>query len=240
MLISERDRGYVCIPYLSFPHFNGCNVMRNKNQPIAVEGYPFIALFAFITVVIALLEWGFLAVIFLALTLFAVYFFRNPDRTVPQGEDLVISPADGKVVFVDLVQEDRFLNDQVLKISVFMSVFNVHVNRVPCSGKVVDQFYNKGQFVNAALDKASIENEQGGMVIETAAGKKLLVVQIAGLIARRIVTYPVVGDLLERGQRYGLIRFGSRVDVYLPKETETDIKLGDRCVAGETVLGRFV
>lgn len=214
--------------------------MRNKNQPIAVEGYPFIALFAFITVVIALLEWSFLAVIFLALTLFTVYFFRNPDRIVPQGDDLVISPADGKVVFVDLVQEDRFLNEQVLKISVFMSVFNVHVNRVPCSGKVVDQFYNKGRFVNAALDKASIENEQGGMVIETAAGKKLLVVQIAGLIARRIVTYPVVGDLLERGQRYGLIRFGSRVDVYMPKDAETDIKLGDRCVAGETVLGRLV
>lgn len=214
--------------------------MRNKNQPIAVEGYPFIGLFAFITVVFALLEWSFLAIVFLALTLFAVYFFRNPDRTVPQGDDLVISPADGKVVFIDLVQEDRFLNEQVLKISVFMSVFNVHVNRVPCSGKVVDQFYNKGQFVNAALDKASIENEQGGMVIETAAGKKLLVVQIAGLIARRIVTYPVVGDLLERGQRYGLIRFGSRVDVYLPKDAVTDIKLGDRCVAGETVLGRLV
>ncbi|MBW2185267.1 MAG: phosphatidylserine decarboxylase [Desulfuromonadales bacterium C00003068] len=214
--------------------------MRNKNQPIAVEGYPFIGLFAFITVVFALLEWSFFAVIFLSLTLFTVYFFRNPDRTVPQGDDLVISPADGKVVFVDLVQEDRFLNEQVLKISVFMSVFNVHVNRVPCSGKVVDQFYNKGQFVNAALDKASIENEQGGMVIETAAGKKLLVVQIAGLIARRIVTYPVVGDVLERGQRYGLIRFGSRVDVYLPKDAETDIKLGDRCVAGETVLGRLV
>lgn len=214
--------------------------MRNNNQPIAVEGYPFIALFAFITVVFALLEWSFLAIVFLALTLFTVYFFRNPDRTVPQGEDLVISPADGKVVFVDLVQEDRFLNDQVLKISVFMSVFNVHVNRVPCSGNVVDQFYNKGQFVNAALDKASIENEQGGMVIETAGGQKLLVVQIAGLIARRIVTYPVVGDLIERGQRYGLIRFGSRVDVYLPKDTVTDIKLGDRCVAGETVIGRFV
>lgn len=214
--------------------------MRNNNQPIALEGYPFIALFAFITVVFALLEWSFLAIVFLALTLFTVYFFRNPDRTVPQGEDLVISPADGKVVFVDLVQEDRFLNDQVLKISVFMSVFNVHVNRVPCSGNVVDQFYNKGQFVNAALDKASIENEQGGMVIETAGGQKLLVVQIAGLIARRIVTYPVVGDLIERGQRYGLIRFGSRVDVYLPKDTVTDIKLGDRCVAGETVIGRFV
>ena len=213
--------------------------MRNKNQPIAVEGYPFIALFAFITLIVALLSWNVVTVLFLGLTLFSVYFFRNPDRTVPQGEDLVISPADGKVVFAGLVQEDRFLNDEVLKISIFMSVFNVHVNRVPCSGKVIDQFYNKGQFFNAALDKASLENEQGGMVLELAGGKKLLVVQIAGLIARRIVTYPVLGDLLERGQRYGLIRFGSRLDVYLPKDTVAQVGLGDRCVAGETILGRL-
>ena len=214
--------------------------MRNKNQPIAVEGYPFIAFFAFITLIFALLSWNFVTVLFLALKLFTVYFFRNPDRTVPQGDDLVISPADGKVVFVGLVPENRFLNDEVLKISIFMSVFNVHVNRVPCSGKVIDQFYNKGQFFNAALDKSSLENEQGGMVLETSGGKKLLVVQIAGLIARRIVTYPSVGDLLERGQRYGLIRFGSRLDVYIPKNSISEVKLGDRCVAGETVLGQLV
>ncbi|MEA3465584.1 MAG: phosphatidylserine decarboxylase family protein [Thermodesulfobacteriota bacterium] len=214
--------------------------MRNKNQPIAVEGYPFIAFFAFITLIFALLSWSVVTVVFLSLTLFTVYFFRNPDRTVPQGDDLIISPADGKVVFADLVKEDRFLNDEVLKISIFMSVFNVHVNRAPCSGKVVDQFYNKGQFFNAALDKASLENEQGGMVLEIAGGKKLLVVQIAGLIARRIVTYPVLGDLVERGQRYGLIRFGSRLDVYLSKDTVAQVALGDRCVAGETILGRLV
>ena len=213
--------------------------MRNQNQPVAVEGYPFIGLFAFITLVVALLDWSLVTVLFLALTLFTVYFFRNPDRTIPQGEDLVVSPADGKVVFADVVKEDRFLNAEVLKISIFMNVFNVHVNRVPCSGKVVDQYYNKGQFLNASLDKASLENEQGGMVLETAAGHKLLVVQIAGLVARRIVTYPVIGDLLERGQRYGLIRFGSRVDVYMPKDTQSEIKLGDVCVAGETVLGQL-
>ncbi len=213
--------------------------MRNTNQPIAVEGYPFIALFAFVTLVVALLGWSFLTVICLILTLFSVYFFRNPDRTIPQDENLVVSPADGKVVFAGLVQEERVLNEEVYKISVFMSVFNVHVNRVPCSGKVVDQFYNKGQFVNAALDKASLENEQSGMVLETASGKKMLVVQIAGLIARRIVTYPVVGDLLEKGQRYGLIRFGSRLDIYLPKDTEIQVALGEICVAGETVLGKL-
>ena len=214
--------------------------MRNKNQPIALEGYPFIALFAFITLVMALLDWSLFTVIFLALTLFAVYFFRNPDRTVPQGDNLIVSPADGKVVFAGIVNEERLLNTEVFKVSIFMSVFNVHVNRVPCSGKVVDQFYHKGQFVNAALDKASLENEQSGLLLETGSGQKLLVVQIAGLIARRIVTYPVIGDLLERGQRYGLIRFGSRLDVYLPKDSLIDVKLGDHCVAGETTLGRFI
>ena len=214
--------------------------MKNKNQPVAVEGYPFIALFAFVTLVVALLGWTAVTVLCLLLTLFSVYFFRNPDRTVPQGDDQVVSPADGKVVFAGIVNEERMLNSEMLKISIFMSVFNVHVNRVPCSGKVVDQFYNKGQFVNAALDKASLENEQSGMVLETAGGKKILVVQIAGLIARRIVTYPVIGDMLERGQRFGLIRFGSRLDIYLPKETVAEVEIGDCCVAGETVLGKLV
>ncbi|MBN2645201.1 MAG: phosphatidylserine decarboxylase family protein [Desulfuromonadaceae bacterium] len=213
--------------------------MRNCNQPIAVEGYPFIGLFAFLTLVFALLNWTFLTVLLLVLTLFSVYFFRNPDRTVPQGQNLVISPADGKVVYVGKVQEERLLHTEMNKVSIFMSVFNVHVNRVPISGKVVDQFYNKGQFLNAALDKASLENEQAGMVLETPSGAKLLVVQIAGLIARRIVTYPVVGDLLEQGQRYGLIRFGSRLDVYLPANAELKVGLGDRCVAGETILGQL-
>jgi len=122
-------------------------------------------------------------------------------------------------------------------ISIVMSVFNVHVNRAPFTGKVVDMFYNKGQFLNASLDKASLANEQGGIVLEAANGKRLLFVQIAGLIARRIVTYPVVGDLLNKGERYGLIRFGSRVDVYFPADAEITVRLGDRTVAGETIIG---
>ena len=211
--------------------------MKNQHQPIAVEGYPFIALFAFITVVFALLGWTVITLLFLVLTLFSVYFFRNPDRTVPLEKGAVVSPADGKVVFVGTVEEKRLLNCEMIKVSIFMSVFNVHVNRVPCSGKVIDQFYNKGQFVNAALDKASLENEQAGMLLECDNGKPLLVVQIAGLIARRIVTYPVIGDVLERGQRFGLIRFGSRLDVYLPTDCKVEVELGDRCVAGETIIG---
>jgi phosphatidylserine decarboxylase len=127
----------------------------------------------------------------------------------------------------------------VYKVSIFMSVFDVHINRVPVSGTVVDQFYTKGSFMNASLDKASSENEQAGMVIEDRHKRRFLVVQIAGLIARRIVTYPVIGDMLERGQRYGLIRFGSRVDVYMPAEAQLQVSLGDRCVGGETVLSRL-
>jgi len=188
--------------------------VRNQNQPVASEGYPFIAVFAFITLVFALLGWSLLTLVLLGLTLFTAYFFRNPERCVPQEAGAVVAPADGKIIFVGEVMEERYFQARVVKVSIFMSVFNVHVNRVPCSGKVVEMFYNKGEFFNAALDKASLQNEQAGMLLETDSGQRLLVVQIAGLIARRIVTYPVLGDLLERGQRYGLIRFGSRVDVY--------------------------
>ncbi len=211
--------------------------MRQQNQPVAAEGYPFIALFAFITLVFALLGWAFLTVISLALTLFTVYFFRNPERHPPLDPDAVIAPADGKIVFVGAVQEERSLKTEAIKVSIFMSVFNVHVNRAPFSGKVIDLFYNKGEFFNAALDKASLSNEQAGILLETERGHRILFVQIAGLIARRIVSYPVIGEQLARGERYGLIRFGSRVDVYLPPETEVTVRLGERTVAGESVLG---
>lgn len=214
--------------------------MRNQNQPVAVEGYPFIALFAFLTLVFALLGWGFLTLVLLVLTLFSVYFFRNPERLVPDDEALVVAPADGKIVFLGEVEEDRYLKGPALKISIFMSVFNVHVNRSPCSGKVVDMYYAKGSFLNASLDKASTQNEQAGIRLEAPGGQQILFVQIAGLIARRIVTYPVIGDTLEKGCRYGLIRFGSRVDIYLPTGTDVRVRLGDHTVAGETVLGQMI
>jgi len=211
--------------------------MRNNNQPIATEGYPFIALFAFVTFVFALLDWDFLTIILLSLTLFTIYFFRNPERCIPQEEGAVVSPADGKVVFVGPVLEDRYFKEEVTKVSIFMSVFNVHVNRVPFSGKVLNVYYNRGEFLNAALDKASLVNEQAGIFLEAENGKRLLFVQIAGLIARRIVSYPVIGDILTKGERYGLIRFGSRVDVYFPPGSEIVARVGDRPVAGETILG---
>ncbi len=211
--------------------------MLNQRSPVAVEGYPFIALFAFVTLVLAMLGWSFLTLLMLALTLFTVYFFRDPERSVPEEEGAVVAPANGKVIFVGEVMEERLLQEQAIKISIFMSVFDVHVNRVPFSGKVVDMFYNRGEFFNAALDKASLQNEQGGILIETEKGARLLFVQIAGLIARRIVTYPKIGDMLERGARYGLIRFGSRVDVYFPKGSDIRVRVGEHTVSGETILG---
>jgi phosphatidylserine decarboxylase len=212
--------------------------MKNQHQPVAVEGYPFIGFFAFLALFFALVGWSCLATIAFLLTLFTIYFFRNPERIPPGGDNAIVAPADGKVIFVGKVPEHRFFDGQeVTKISIFMNVFNVHVNRVPVDGKVVGQFYNKGSFLNASLDKASLENEQSGMLLETDSGVKLLCVQIAGLVARRIVSYPADGDQLLRGQRYGLIRFGSRVDLYFPEEVEVQAKLGDKTVAGETVLG---
>lgn len=211
--------------------------MNENTLPVAREGVPFIALFAFVTLVFALLGWGFVAFISLALTLFVVYFFRDPDRHSPVESDTVIAPADGKIVFVGDVMEERFFKEEVQKVSIFMSIFDVHVNRTPCSGKVIDKYYNKGEFLNASLDKASLQNEQSGIFMQTESGQNVLFVQVAGLVARRIVSYPKIGDILKRNERYGLIRFGSRVDVYLPKGNDIEVKLGDRTVAGETIIG---
>jgi len=216
--------------------------MRNTNTPIAVEGYPFIAGFAAVTVVIALLgqylHFGFFipAGICLLLTVFTVFFFRNPERITPSNENTVVAPADGEVIYLGQVVEPHTAVEME-KISIFMSVFNVHVNRAPISGKVVDSFYTKGKFYDVRDERASFENEQQGLVLEPAPGSRLVVVQVAGLIARRIICYAEVGDVLTRGRRYGLIRFGSRLDVYLPLGTKIKANMGLRTVAGETILG---
>jgi len=214
--------------------------MKNQHQPIALEGYPFIALFAFFSLFFAAVDWNCLATIGLGLTLFVIYFFRNPERFSNEEDNVFVAPADGKIIFVGKVPENRYFGgEEVTKVSIFMNVFNVHVNRVPINCKVIDQFYNQGRFFNASLDKASLENEQSGLLLETDSGLKVLCVQIAGLIARRIVSYPENGDSLERGRRYGLIRFGSRVDLYFPEGIEVSAKLGDKTVAGESVLGQL-
>ena len=216
--------------------------MRNTHTPIAVEGYPFIAGFAAVAALLALLgqflHFGFFipAALFVLLALFSVFFFRNPQRTTPPGENVVVAPADGEVIFLGKVVEPH-TSAEMEKISIFMSVFNVHVNRAPISGKVLDGFYTKGKFYDVRDERASFENEQQGLVLETATGLRMVVVQVAGLIARRIVCYAKAGDLLTRGRRYGLIRFGSRLDVYLPLGTRIDVTMGQKTVAGETVLG---
>lgn len=217
----------------------------NNSSPFAREGYPFIAYSVGLTVLLFVAAWRLSsAVLFvpatlsLLLMLFVLYFFRNPERTAPADGTTVLSPADGTVVVVERVPETP-LGAPALKISIFMSVFNVHVNRVPFNGKVIDTFHHQGKFFDARDGRASCENERNGIILEIAGGVRIAVIQIAGLIARRIISYPRIGDLLVRGERYGMIRFGSRLDVYLPPEVEPMVKLGDKTVAGETVLARI-
>jgi len=216
--------------------------MRNTNTPVAVEGYPFILGFLTISICLALLghylHAAFMAPALLCLLLsaFSVFFFRNPERSTPDNENTVIAPADGVVIYLGKVVEPH-TSAEMEKISIFMSVFSVHVNRAPISGKVVDSFYTKGKFFDVRDERASFENEQQGLVLEPAPGLRLVVVQVAGLIARRIICYAKVGDMLVRGRRYGLIRFGSRLDVYLPLGTRIKVAMGQKTVAGETVLG---
>ena len=217
----------------------------NNNGIIAVEGYPFITASAILTIILAVLALklsspavAVLAAVALLLMVFVISFFRNPERIPPGDSNSVIAPADGKVIVVERVPQTP-LGCEALKISIFMSVFNVHVNRAPLDGTVVEVAYHRGSFFDARDGRASSENERNGVVLETAAGVRIAFVQIAGLIARRIICYPKAGDVLIRGERYGLIRFGSRVDVYLPVDVEPLVKLGDTTVAGETLLGRI-
>jgi len=179
------------------------------------------------------------AIFFLLLTAFVVWFFRNPERDIPSDENSIVSPADGKVIVIGRGFDDRFLKTDALKISIFMNVFNVHVNRIPTSGKVLGVFYNPGKFFSADKDKASLENEQNALLIEAKNGKKFVVNQIAGLIARRIVCYAKPGDSIEKGRRFGMIRFGSRLDVYLPTDCKIDVNVGDKVKAGSSILAHW-
>ena len=197
----------------------------------------FIIPLAVFSVILWSLEFRVWAGIFTLLTLFVIYFFRDPERVIPPGQKAVLSPADGRVVQVQPCVEERFLKGPAIKVSVFMSVFNVHVNRNPLTGRIVDSAYARGNFLRADLNQASESNEQNALLVETVEGVRLLVVQIAGLIARRIVCWVKKGDTVERGQRFGLIRFGSRLDIYLPENTALQVQLGQKALAGETILG---
>ncbi len=204
--------------------------------PIAREGYPFILIALFCIIVVWLLGLGWLEVLFVPLGVFIVAFFRDPEREIPAESGAITSPADGKVIKVERIRDERFLKADALRVCIFMNVFNVHVNRVISSGKVVGVVYNPGKFFNASLDKASMHNEQNAVIMEQG-GRTFAFNQIAGLIARRIVCHAKPGMSYEKGQRFGLIRFGSRVDVYLPVGCRPSVKVGDKVRAGSSILG---
>jgi phosphatidylserine decarboxylase len=204
---------------------------------VAREGYPFIAFGVVATFTLALLEYEFFALLALFITGFVFYFFRDPERVIPDAEDAVVSPADGKVILVEKMFDDRFVNEHVYKISIFMSIFDVHVNRLPFSGEVEKIQYKAGSFYAANTDQGGLSNEHCAVLLATQKNFHYAVVQIAGLVARRIVCWAEKGDKIERGRRFGLIRFGSRVDIYLPQQMQLEVRSGQRVRAGETVIG---
>ncbi len=204
----------------------------------APEGYPFIIIFAALSGILFLMGGHGIALMSLLLTAFMLYFFRDPERTAPEGKNIFVAPADGKIIVIKDVIETEHLHKDVKQVSIFMSPFNVHVNRVPCDGRVKKVQHVKGKFLAAYKDEASMQNEHIDMVFETQYGD-LLLRQVAGFVARRAVCRKKEGDILQRGERYGLIKFSSRVDIYLPKDAVIKIRLGDRVKAGETVLGEI-
>ena len=211
--------------------------MHTPRVPPASEGYPFILFSAFATLSFSLLGLVVPALGALLLTAFVTYFFRDPARVLPEETDAIVSPADGKVIVVRELDDDCFLHERVHKISIFMNVFNVHVNRIPLAGTVERVVLTPGRFYAADKDKAVLHNERCALTVATPAGARYAVVQIAGLIARRIVCRAEPGDRVAAGQRYGMIRFGSRLDLYLPLATVIRVREGELVRAGESVLG---
>jgi len=214
------------------------NMLKIVAVPMHKEGRKFVAVFAIIALLLALI-WEPLFWIGAGLTVWCYYFFRDPERSVPQQDGLILSPADGVVSLISTLPAPPELglgDEPRVRVSVFMNVFNCHVNRAPFDGKVTKIVYHKGKFVNASLDKASEHNERNGLALETTNGASIGVVQIAGLVARRIVCFVQEGEQLRAGERFGLIRFGSRLDVYLPPEIQPLVSVGQTAVAGETIL----
>ena len=205
--------------------------------PVAKEGFPFILICLVGVALLWITGFKWFELFMVPLTVFVVAFFRDPDRTAPMDANAIISPADGLIIKIDEVKDTRFLNADTLRVCIFMNVFNVHVNRVPYEGVVKKVLYNPGKFFKANLDKASMDNEQNAVVVEAGNGMCYAFNQIAGLIARRIVCYARPGMRYARGERFGLIRFGSRVDVYLPKGCRAAVKVGDKVTAGSTIVG---
>jgi len=209
----------------------------NPRIPVAKEGLGFILPLGLITAFLWIAGWPFLAGFLTLLTFFVIYFFRDPERSIPPRENGILSPADGTVIQVEPSPEERFLKGPAIKVSIFMSLFNVHVNRIPLTGTIVQRAYSAGKFLRANLDKASFQNEQNALLLETPDRVRLVFIQIAGLIARRIVCRVNPGDRVVRGERFGLIRFGSRLDVYMPPDTQVQVQVGQKVLGGKTTLG---
>lgn len=207
--------------------------------PVAKPGYPFIAVAGGLTLVFLLLNWGLLAFLGLAVTALLLNFFRNPQRAVPSDLAAIVAPADGKVVLTDEVQELEFLGGPARRVAIFMNIFDVHVNRAPVAGRVVASRHRAGRFLAAYKEEADRVNEQQAILWETTAGSRVLTVQIAGLLARRIVPAVKERDVLARGARFGMICFGSRVDLYLPLNCDILVKVGNRVRAGESIVARW-
>ena len=214
------------------------SLLKKITSFIHKEGWKFASIF-FLLSLVFLMIWLPLAIIGFLLTFFVIWFFRDPERITPNNQNKIVSPADGKICLIDKAQPPEELlleSKEMLRICIFMNVFNVHVNRSPVKGVIEKITYKAGSFFNASLDKASEKNERNSLIIKTN-DKKIIVVQIAGLIARRIIGFIKEGNKIDAGERFGLIRFGSRVDIYLPEGAESDVNVGDKVKAGETIIG---
>jgi len=211
--------------------------MKQNQWPMAKEGLPFLIPVVLLTIILGLMGWKVWMSLGILFSLFIAYFFRNPKRKIPDLQNVILSPADGRIVHVGECQEERFLKEKTLKVSIFMSLFDVHLNRTPISGKVIERNYLPGRFLVASLEKSSLLNEQNAMILESEDRFKILLVQIAGFVARRIVCYAKAGDSMRKGEIFGLIRFGSRVDLYLPIVVKSIVRVGQHVKGGESIIG---
>lgn len=210
---------------------------RARNIPIVAEGIPFVVAVALPATFAAWVGSTIFEVLFGSVALFTAWFFRNPHRVVPQDANVVVAPGDGTVIAIEEEFEPRFIKDRSVRLTIFLNVFDVHVNRIPSEGVVEDIQYRPGAFLVASKPEATLKNEQNALFLKTAQGGRILCVQVAGLIARRIVCWLSPGDRVARGERFGLIRFGSRMDTFLPCGTVLKVAVGDRVKGGETILG---
>jgi phosphatidylserine decarboxylase len=211
--------------------------VTRESSPVRRERLPFLIGVIALTVAAAFTQIFWLTVLTALLALQTIWFFRDPRRIIPDGDELIVSPADGKIVEVTEAEEERFLQSRAVKVSIFLNLFDVHVNRIPCAGRIRGIQYQPGKFLAASKALASTENEQNALLLETPSGARLVFVQVAGLVARRIVCWVKDGDRVQKGDRFGMIRFGSRTDLFLPLGTEIRIRKGQKVKGGSSVIG---